>query len=226
MADSPKSEHSDGLVKLIDDGTENNFGEFRTKNKFILKDLALWKYIEEPLSSPPVIPVLIQPTTHCGTNFQGVEDTFTTSGNTAEVKAAKIATEPWLKGNTKTITKIIKAVLADQVHLVQEAVYAKEAWRALCSVYQSGNSVCTASIKTNIMSLWCTTGTDVGQWLTSLQRLHGKLCSIEPDSMTDRKFALTILNLMLHDSNWRNFVSGLQSKTLAKQANSEIITSQ
>ncbi|TDL13284.1 hypothetical protein BD410DRAFT_735555, partial [Rickenella mellea] len=224
MTDSPKSERSDDLVKLVDHGTENNFGEFRTKNKFILEDLDLWKYIEGPLSFPPVVPALVQPTTHRGTNSQGVEDTFTMPGNAVEVEAAKLAAEPWLKGNTKTITKIIKAVPADQVHLVQEAVYAKEAWRALCSVYQPGNSVRAASIKTSIMSLRCTSGTDVGQWLTSLQRLRARLCSIEPDSMTDREFALTILNLMPQDSNWRNFVSGLRSRTLAKQASGEIVT--
>ncbi|TDL20742.1 hypothetical protein BD410DRAFT_804660 [Rickenella mellea] len=223
MTDSSKSESREELTKLVDNGIENNFGEFKAKSKFQLKHLGLWKYIEGPLSVPPVIPKLVEPKAHQGLTSLGELETVTTPGNAEEVEQAELAAQPWFKGNDDALSKIVRAVPERQIHLVTEAIYAKEAWEALCSVYQPGNSVQAANLVGTIMSHCCTG--NVREWLDELLRLRGQLCAIEPDCMTDKEFALTILNLMPLDLNWRNFVSGLQAKVLEKEENNRPITS-
>jgi hypothetical protein len=59
------------LPKLIDNGLNNNYGEWKTKSFHILRSLGLWKYIDGPLSILPVIPSLVLPQTHHGTTDNG-----------------------------------------------------------------------------------------------------------------------------------------------------------
>jgi hypothetical protein len=44
------------LPKLLDNGSDNNYGEWEIKASRTLSLLNLWKYIEGPDSSPSVLP--------------------------------------------------------------------------------------------------------------------------------------------------------------------------
>ena len=52
---------------------------------------------------------------------------------------------------------------------------------------------------------------DVAKWLDDMQELYNSLCDLNTDHMSDRKFALTILDLMLSDSDWQPFLSTLRT---------------
>ena len=50
--------HRSELPKLVDDGTNNNYGEWETKSYHKLDEWDLLKYIEGPESTSPEIPAL------------------------------------------------------------------------------------------------------------------------------------------------------------------------
>jgi hypothetical protein len=52
---------------------------------------------------------------------------------------------------------------------------------------------------------------NIAKWLNDMQHLYNSLCDLNTDRMSDREFALAILDLMPQNS-WRNFVSGLRTK--------------
>jgi len=45
-----------------------------------------------------------------------------------------------------------------------------------------------------------------------MHRLYSSLCDLDTDFMSDRDFALAILDLMPQDNEWRVFLSGLRTK--------------
>ena len=53
---------------------------------------------------------------------------------------------------------------------------------------------------------------NISQWLQDMQRLYRDLCAVDPNAMSDRKFALAILDNMVDDESWRNFVSNLRKE--------------
>ena len=81
-------------------------------------------------------------------------------------------------------------------------------------MYQPCNSVCTATIKGQVMSYQYTPDMDVTQWLSDMQRLFNSLCALDTLRITDSEFALAILDLMPQDDTWRNFTSNLRNKIM------------
>jgi hypothetical protein len=204
--------HHTELPKLVDDGVNNNYGEWETKSYHKLDEWDLLKYIEGPSSEPPVIPPLRETVSHQGIDDAGNVGTFHILGNANEHQQALTDAEPWLTGNKSALARIIAAVPASQLHLVKRAKYAKRAWEALRSVYQPRNSLRASTIKGQIMAYRCQSDMDVAKWLNDMQRLYNSLCDLDPDSMTDRDFAHAILDLMSQDETWRDFVSGMRTK--------------
>ena len=123
------------LPKLFDNGNDNNYMEWETKASQTLSLWNLWKYIKGPESTPPVIPSLISPQVHHGEDEHGNITTIHTRGNKdVRDKAIKDAA-PWTVGNTLCLVRIINAVPRQQIHQVKCAVYAKDAWNSLRSIY-------------------------------------------------------------------------------------------
>ena len=212
------STHRTELPKLVDDGTSNNYGEWKTKSYHKLREWDLLKYIEGPTSDPPTIPTLRETVTYHGVDDDGHLSTTHVLGNAAEHQQAILSAQPWLTSNNTTLSRIVAAVPSQQLHLVQLAKYAKQAWEALRSTYQPRNSLRAATIKSQIMSYRCTTDMNVATWLNDMQRLYNSLCDLDIERMSDRDFALAILDLMPQDDNWRNFVSDLRTKALDSDA--------
>ncbi|TDL20193.1 hypothetical protein BD410DRAFT_384884 [Rickenella mellea] len=219
MSNGDESEEWDDLVKISDDGPNNNFAEFELKNKLTLEVFDLWKYIEGPLSDPPVIPTLVTPKTVHGINIRTNEPcTLVTFGNAEEVRHAELDAEPWFHGDACALSKILDSVPDHKTHVVRTAKYAKQAWEALCSYYKRSNSIRAASIKWDIKSYLCDSSMDVRLWLNDMQRMYGQICAMDLDCMTDREFAMAILDLMPLDSGWRYFIARLREETLEKEA--------
>ncbi len=200
------------LPKLIDDGTSNNYGGWRTKAYYKLREWGLWKYIEGPTSNPPIIPPLRQTTTYHGVDDDSHMSTTHVLGNATEHQQAVDNAQPWLAGNEAALARIIVAIPDQSLHLVLGVTHAKDAWECLRSVYQPQNSARAAAIKGQIMTYCCTADMDVTKWLMDMQRLYTTLCGLKVEHMTNREFALAILDLMPQDSTWTSFVSRLRDK--------------
>jgi hypothetical protein len=200
------------LPKLVDDGNTNNYGEWKTKSYHKLREWDLLQYVEGPTSDPPIIPPLREARDYHGLNEFNVIATVRDLGNIDEHRQALINAKPWLIGNNTTLARIVTAVPALQLHLVQDAIYARQAWESLRSYYQPHNSLRAASIKGQIMTYRCTSDMNVSIWLNDMQRLYNSLCDLETDRMSNREFTLAILDLMPQDNGWMDFVSRLRSK--------------
>ncbi len=200
------------LPKIIDDGTDNNYGEWKIRSYHKLREWGLLKYIEGPTSDPPFIPPLRQTLTCQSVDDNGNLSTTHVLGNDAEHQKALADAEPWLSGNNIALSRIVTALPSRQLHLVQNVLYAKQAWESLRSIYRPRNLLHAATIKHQIMTYRCTSDMDVAKWLNDMQRLYGCLCNLDVECMSDREFALAILDLMPQDDVWRYFVSSLRTK--------------
>jgi hypothetical protein len=207
-----ENSHGKDLPKLLDDGTDNNYGEWETKSYHKLLEWDLWKYIEGPTSEPPAIPPLRETVTHHGLDPNGNPSTVIQQGNNAEHQQALENARPWMIGNNTTMSRIVAAVPGGQLYLIKPSKYAKQAWEILRSVYQPRNSLRAATIKGQNMSYRCQSDMNVAKWLSDMQRQYASLCDLDTTRMTDHDFALAILDLMPQNDSWRNFVSDLRTK--------------
>ncbi len=211
MANNRNVHHTE-LPKLTNSSTNNNYGEWKTKSYHKLCKWDLLKYVEGPDSDPPNIPPLHPLRTYHGVNDEGHLSTTHILGNAVKHEQALMAAKPWITGDHSTLSHIIVALPANQLHLMQHVQHAKQARDNLHSHYQPRNLLCTATIKSQLITYCCTPDMNLTTWLTDLQKLYNSLCNLGHEHMSDHKFALTILDLMLQDDGWTNFVSGLQSK--------------
>jgi hypothetical protein len=204
------------LLKIVDDGTNNNYGEWDTKSYHRLREWDLLKYIEGPTSQPPIIPPLRETATYHGVNDNGHPTTVHVPGNRAEHEQAIRDAAPWMAGNNTALARIVMAVPGHQLYLVGRAKYAKQAWDSLRSAYRLQNLFRAVTIRRRIMSYRCQSDMNVAKWLDDMLRLRKTLCGlqvqVEPEHMSDQDFALAILDLMPSDEGWRNFLSGLRAK--------------
>jgi hypothetical protein len=76
-----KTLSSGKLLKLIDNGKINNYGEWKIQCQTEICSLGLWKYIEGPDSMPPVIPPLQEDTYMEGSDDEENVKTFHVHGN-------------------------------------------------------------------------------------------------------------------------------------------------
>jgi hypothetical protein len=204
--------HGD-LPKLIDDGNNNNFGEWQKKSYLQLLSWDLWKYIDGPDSAPPDIPILRQTTAHQGTDQDGSNPrTYYVTGNADEFNAKSKAAKPWMAANNITLSKIGRAVPGDQFHIIDHIRYAKEAWQSLHSHYQPRNSLRSSSLKSYILRNRCAPESDVGVWLSEMQRLYSTLCDLDPGSLSQLVFILAVLDNMPQDPGWLEFLCKLKNK--------------
>jgi hypothetical protein len=200
------------LLKLTDDGQNNNYGEWKSKVFHTMRGWDLWQYIEGPTSTPPVIPTLVLPRSLHGTTDDGGLETVYAQGNQDEYNAAVATAKPWMDSNYLCLGKIVNATPQIHLHLVEMQEYAEQAWENLRAYFQPRNSLRASTIQSDIQSYRCQSHMNISQWLHDLQRLHRDLCTVDPNAMSDRKFALAILDNMVNDESWRNFVSNLQKE--------------
>ena len=165
------------LPKLIDDGNDNNYGEWKIKSYYMLRAWDLWKYIEGPESAPPIIPALRETVTHCGIGVSGCKQTFYVDGNHAEYQQKAQESKPWMDANDLALTTIVNAVPSLQIHVVENAIYAKQAWESLRSVYQPINSRRAARIEHEIKTYLCPSGADadMAKWYAAALQLSPSL---------------------------------------------------
>jgi hypothetical protein len=206
------SSHRSELPKLTDDGTNNNYGEWKTKSFHKLREWDLLKYIEGPNSTPPTIPSLRETITYHGVDDNNQLSTVHVLGNATEHQQAVIDAQPWMTGNNVALSRIVASIPSHQLHLVQQAKFAKQAWESLSSVYQPRNSLRAATVKGQLMTYRCTMDMNVTQWLGDMQRLYNSLCDLDVDHMSNRDFALAIIDLMPQEDGWRTVVSNLRAK--------------
>ena len=199
------------LVKLVEDDTNNNYAEWSMKSHHQLRSWGLWKYIEGPGSEPPIIPPL-QKTTECtGRTRQGVQETLVFPGNEEEHNKKTEEARPWMDGNDIALSKIVCAVPNSQLNL-GDLQYAKEAWEALRAYYLPRNSHRVTSLKGDITAYRCGPGADIVQWLKAMGDMYNTLCCMDRHRMSDREFALVIIDNMPQAGRWHEFNSGLRNK--------------
>ena len=74
------------------------------------------------------------------------------------------------------------------------------------------------------MAYRCQYDMNVAKWLNDMQHLYNSLCDLDTDRMSDRDFVLAILDLMLQDEGWRDYLSGLRIKVRECDACSQSLT--
>ena len=200
------------LPKIVDDGNHNNYGEWEIKSYYKLREWDLLKYIEGDTSQPPVIPSLRQTVTHRGVDGNGHLTTIHVPGNLAEHEQAVNDAAPWMAGNNTALARIVEAVPGHKLHVVKRVKYAKQAWESLRSAYRLQNLFLAATIKAQIMTYRCQSDMNIAKWLTDMHRLYNLLCELDMNFMSNRDFALAILDLMPQDNGWGVFLSGLRTK--------------
>jgi hypothetical protein len=161
------------LPKLTDDSFINNYSDWSSKCYHSLRTWGLWKYIEGPTSTPPAIPPLVEATVVVGTDSDGVRREVTLPGNNDERERRIRDAQPWMGANDLTLNKLVSATPELQMHLVEDEIYAKQAWNNLATNYKPQNSTRASSIRGDITAYRCTTQMDVAQWLTDMQHMYG-----------------------------------------------------
>lgn len=203
------------LPKLVDDGTTNNYGEWKIESEILFLGWDLLEYVSGSRSQPPDIPPLREPTTHKGTDQEtGTDRVFIIRGNAKEHKRKKKAARPWLKKNNAALSKIFQAVSGTkQIHLIKGIIYASTAWETLRCHYQPQNSALANSKRGDIQAYRCTPDMDVGEWLAEIRNQYNALFDLDPNALSDHDFAVTIVNnLPQRDSEWRSFAKGLRQR--------------
>jgi hypothetical protein len=109
MANDKTTHHAD-LPELLDDGTNNNYGVWKTKSYHKFLEWDLLKYIEGPTSDPPNIPPLRETVTYHGVNDDGNVSTLHVLGNAAEHQQAVAEAQPWMTGNTTALSRIVASL--------------------------------------------------------------------------------------------------------------------
>ena len=136
---------------------------------------------------------------------------FRVHGNAAERDQALEVTKPWMAQNNIALSKIANAVPKDQMHLINDTLYAPDAWSNLCNYYQPLNSMLADTLIGNLRAYRCTPTMDIGAWLNNLQRLYNNLNDMDPLAISDHAFTLIAIgNLPLRDPDRHSFAIGLQ----------------
>lgn len=218
MTNASNDSHNtcDGLPKLEDDGQVNNYGEWKTKAELQLCSWDLLKYVSGPKSTPPNVPDLRESYIQCGTDPADPTDTikvFCVHGNAAERDRALEDAKPWMAQNNIALSKIANAVPKDHMHLINDTLYAHEAWSNLHDYYQPLNSMLADALIGDLHAYRCTPTMDVGVWLNDLQRLYNNVNDMDPLAISDRTFVLIAIgNLPLRDPDWCSFAVGLRQR--------------
>jgi hypothetical protein len=208
-----KTQASGKLPKLVDNGTTNNYGEWRIQSQSELRSLDLWKYIEGPHSIPPDIPNLEDDLYLDGSDDEGNTKRFHITGNTQYRNQKIRAAKPWMMKNEIARNKIVRSLSTAQLHFVDGVIYASEAWNILHDHYQPLNSSLAISLRSDIQGYRCVPPMDIHEWLIDMQKMYHDLLDMSPDSLSDREFALVVINnLPQSGGRWETFTSNLRER--------------
>jgi hypothetical protein len=207
--------HGD-LPKIIDDGINNNYGDWRKKAYLQLLSWDLWKIIEGPESIPLPAPIFRAPHPDDPDNADDPDGLYGTTDKAEFDRKSKEA-KLWMTVNNITLAKIGKAVPGDQFHIIDRIRYAKEAWQNLHDHYLPRNSLRSASLRTSILSNRCPLEADIGTWLNDMQRLYklyNMLGDMDPGSLSQHAFTLVVLDNMPAEPSWLEYACKLKNKVL------------
>ena len=223
MSDQPKDSRR-RLAKLNDDGEQNDYAHWIIKAKLKLRSLELWKYIEGPDSTPPVIPALVPTVTRqAKSTATNTMIEIRDEGNESIVNLAKKVAEPWLAGDLAALELIVEAVPTQKVAVVALCEHAKDAWKALADEYMPINRQRARHLYQAIMAYRCPTGR-VLVWIDNIRELYFKLCNQDSTSMSDTVFAHTIVNLLPNEDPWITFTNTLREKMLTADNDGKPLT--
>jgi hypothetical protein len=200
------------LPKIVDDGENNNYAEWKTRSQCKLRSWGLWKYIEGLDSMLPNVPILRETYVQRGKDKHGTLQDYTVDGNSEEYHKKVAEAKPWVTGDKLVLDKIISATPSNILPLVQNIPHAKQAWEALHSTYQPTNSIHAATVRADIITYQCTLDMDISYWLKDMQHQFHILRDMDPGQMTNHDFVLIILNNMPQDESWQSLVTGLRAK--------------
>jgi hypothetical protein len=200
------------LSHLTDDGNENNYSSWVTKSSHSLRGWGLWKYIEGPYSDPPFIPSLHEAQVITAPDEGGIQRTVIIPSNVEEHRKKTLEAEPWMEANALALSKLVNAAPQCQMHLVEDAKFAKLAWEDLRSAYRPRNCVRATSIRSDITQSRCTPDMDVGQWVNHLSELYSSLCAFSRRYLSETEFVASLIDNMPKSDPWAQFVSNLRDR--------------
>ena len=200
------------LPHLTDDGTDNNSSGWVTKSIHLLRVWGLWKYINGPLSAPPVIPTLRDTKTITAPDKDGIQHTVIIHSNAEDHQKKIQDAEPWMEANDLALAKIINAIPHSQLHIIEDAKYARVAWLRLQIAYRPRNSIRASNLRSDITNSQCTPDTDIGQWINHVNELYSSLCILSRSHMSQQEFVNSLIDNMPKADVWTQFVSGLRDR--------------
>jgi hypothetical protein len=202
------------LPKLVDDGTFNDYGTWTIKSHCQLRSCGLWKYIDGPESTPPVVPPLRETESFRGIDASSCMKTAYLAGNDDEQRQKTQDFDRWMLGNNIALAKIVLSIPDTRLFLVMHLEFAKQAWESLRSYYEPQNTRRVQNIIFEIKGSYCAPDMDVEQWLKDMNRLYASVCSMDSkDQLSDKDFALAIFrNMPLRDTAWRLLFDSLRRR--------------
>ena len=204
------------LPELADDGTFNDYGTWTIKSHCQLRSCDLWKFIDGPESTPPVVPPLRETESFRGIDASGCMRTVYVAGNDDEHRQKTEDFDRWMLGNGIALAKIVLSIPDKRLFLVRHLKFAKQAWENLRSYYEPRNTHHALNIIEEIKAFNCTPHMDVEQWVKDMHRLYSFVCSLDSkDLLSNTDFALVIVhNMPRHDTTWRQLYNSLERRII------------
>jgi hypothetical protein len=102
-----------------------------------LRSWGLLKYIEGDLSDPSEVPELVEAKIIKAIIEDGTIKPVVVPGNAAKREKRIKDAQPWMEANNLILTKLVNAAPALLMHLVEDEIFAKQAWANLSITYKS-----------------------------------------------------------------------------------------
>jgi hypothetical protein len=117
-----------------------------------------------------------------------------------------------MEANDLALAKIINASPDCQMHIIQNAKFAKVAWHRLHVAYRPRNCIRATSLRSNITHFSCTPDMDVGHWINHVNELYSSLCAYSRSYLSESEFVASLIDNMPKTELWQQFVSNLRDR--------------
>lgn len=207
---SPYVPHMSGLKwdipKLTDENDINNYGQWSTEMRMLLKNLDLWKHVEGPLSTAPIILVRRMTVVMEGIDtVTGANTEIRIPGNDAEVDKAITDAELWQSADNDAKHLMMSALPPKKRNIIDVKTSVKQYWQAIREEYCPQNILRGRQLVNKLSNFQCTAVMDVSKWCDSMREIFSEIGDQDPDLMDNAKFVIELICLLPMTDEWKVF---------------------